>query len=305
MNSTETGAAAARRGRRHERLLVRLGDGPGLRDARHQPVPVRVGAVDAHSHRGRRHHRPRVGARRSARSACARCHGGGWSFPSAPSCSALAIWCCIRASAAVAGKLGWTSQGEHAAPHRRQRRNARGTHGAVARRSASSSWRRTRKPSASVIASTWTTAPPAMAARRWAITPWARPISPTPTGCTAATRETILTSILDGRNGVMPPLESALGHNGANEVAAYVVSRQRHAGRRRTGSRRARRGSTPCASPVTARMAAAIRRWARPISSTAPGSMAAASRASWPACATGATASCRRGASALPPMRRG
>ena len=36
--------------------------------------------------------------------------------------------------------------------------------------------------------------------------------------------ETILASILDGRNGVMPPLGGALGHNGANEVAAYVVS---------------------------------------------------------------------------------
>ena len=37
--------------------------------------------------------------------------------------------------------------------------------------------------------------------------------------------ETILTSILDGRNGVMPPLGGALGANGTNEVAAYVVSR--------------------------------------------------------------------------------
>ena len=37
--------------------------------------------------------------------------------------------------------------------------------------------------------------------------------------------ETILASILDGRNGVMPPLGSALGHNGMNAVASYVVSR--------------------------------------------------------------------------------
>lgn len=36
--------------------------------------------------------------------------------------------------------------------------------------------------------------------------------------------QTILTSILDGRNGVMPPLGGALGHNAVNEVAAYVVS---------------------------------------------------------------------------------
>jgi cytochrome c oxidase cbb3-type subunit 3 len=36
--------------------------------------------------------------------------------------------------------------------------------------------------------------------------------------------QTILASILDGRNGVMPPLGGALGHNAVNEVAAYVVS---------------------------------------------------------------------------------
>jgi len=36
--------------------------------------------------------------------------------------------------------------------------------------------------------------------------------------------ETILASINDGRNGVMPPLLGALGHSGVNEVAAYVVS---------------------------------------------------------------------------------
>jgi len=36
--------------------------------------------------------------------------------------------------------------------------------------------------------------------------------------------QAILTSILDGRQGVMPPLGGALGHNGVNEVAAYVVS---------------------------------------------------------------------------------
>jgi cytochrome c oxidase cbb3-type subunit 3 len=37
--------------------------------------------------------------------------------------------------------------------------------------------------------------------------------------------ETILASILDGRNGVMPPLGEALGHNGTNAVASYIVSR--------------------------------------------------------------------------------
>jgi len=37
--------------------------------------------------------------------------------------------------------------------------------------------------------------------------------------------DTILKSILDGRNGMMPPQGPALGHNGTNAVASYVVSR--------------------------------------------------------------------------------
>jgi len=37
--------------------------------------------------------------------------------------------------------------------------------------------------------------------------------------------DTILASILDGRNGMMPPQGPALGHNGTNAVASYVVSR--------------------------------------------------------------------------------
>ena len=36
--------------------------------------------------------------------------------------------------------------------------------------------------------------------------------------------QTILTSILDGRAGVMPALGAVLGHDGVNEVAAYVLS---------------------------------------------------------------------------------
>lgn len=35
---------------------------------------------------------------------------------------------------------------------------------------------------------------------------------------------TIVASILDGRNGVMPPWGPALGHTGVNEVASYVLS---------------------------------------------------------------------------------
>jgi cytochrome c oxidase cbb3-type subunit III len=36
--------------------------------------------------------------------------------------------------------------------------------------------------------------------------------------------DTIVASILDGRTGVMPPLGAALGHDGLNEVASYVLS---------------------------------------------------------------------------------
>jgi cytochrome c oxidase cbb3-type subunit 3 len=37
--------------------------------------------------------------------------------------------------------------------------------------------------------------------------------------------DTILTSILDGRSGAMPPWEAILGHDGVNAVASYVLSR--------------------------------------------------------------------------------
>lgn len=36
--------------------------------------------------------------------------------------------------------------------------------------------------------------------------------------------DTILASVLDGRNGVMPPWGTALGHEGVNEVTSYVLS---------------------------------------------------------------------------------
>lgn len=36
--------------------------------------------------------------------------------------------------------------------------------------------------------------------------------------------ETLLASIRDGRNGIMPAWGSALGHNGVNEVTSYVLS---------------------------------------------------------------------------------
>jgi cytochrome c oxidase cbb3-type subunit 3 len=36
--------------------------------------------------------------------------------------------------------------------------------------------------------------------------------------------ETIVASILEGRNGVMPPWGAALGHTGVNEVTSYVLS---------------------------------------------------------------------------------
>ncbi len=36
--------------------------------------------------------------------------------------------------------------------------------------------------------------------------------------------QTLLLSILDGRNGTMPPMGTILGHDGVNEVAAYVLS---------------------------------------------------------------------------------
>ena len=180
---------------------------------------------------------------------------------------------------------------------RRQRCEARGAARTRGVRSASSSWRRTRTPSASAIACISTTAPPATARTAHGNQAVGAPDLTDADWLYGGDGETILTSILDGRNGVMPPLGTALGHNGVNEVAVYVVSLS-GTRRRRTGSRPARCASIRFASPVTARMAAATRRWAHPICPTTSGSMAATSPASWPACATGATASCRPGVAA-------
>ena len=107
--------------------------------------------------------------------------------------------------------------------------------------------------------------------------------------------ETIVASILDGRNGVMPPWGAALGHNGVNEVAAYVLSlggvkspedwvaagKQRYETlcvslSRPRGSRQPCDGRTEC-------------------SRSRLGSMAEASRASRPAFAMAVLVSCRRG----------
>ena len=57
---------------------------------------------------------------------------------------------------------------------------------------------------------------------------WARRISMDADWLYGGDAEAILTSILDGRKGVMPALGGVLGHKGANEVAAYVAEPQRH-----------------------------------------------------------------------------
>ena len=92
-------------------------------------------------------------------------------------------------------------------------------------RSASSSSRRIRARSASAIASISTTAPPATAPPAHGNHAVGAPDLTDADWLYGGDGDTILTSILDGRNGVMPPQGPALGHNGTNAVASYVVSR--------------------------------------------------------------------------------
>ena len=123
-----------------------------------------------------------------------------------------------------AGKLGWTSHGEQQRDARRQRRAARGAPRVLAqprRRAArGESERGQHRPS-----------PLSRQLRRL---PRHRRPWQSRGRCADLTDadwlyggdgETILKSILDGRNGMMPPQGPALGHNGTNAVASYVVSR--------------------------------------------------------------------------------
>ncbi len=91
--------------------------------------------------------------------------------------------------------------------------------------SASSSSRRIRAQSASAIASISTIAPPATAPHGHGNHAVGAPDLTDADWLYGGDGETILKSILDGRNGMMPPQGPALGHNGTNAVASYVVSR--------------------------------------------------------------------------------
>ena len=172
----------------------------------------------------RRHHRSRVGARRAARRRCVRCHCGGSLISVGTFLFAVGYLVLYPGFGSFGGKLGWTSQGQHATQCRRQRCKARSAAWRPCARSTSNSWRRTRTRSPSVIASISTTAPPATAATALGNHAVGAPDLTDADWLYGGDGEAILTSILDGRNGVMPPLGAALGHNGANAVASYVVS---------------------------------------------------------------------------------
>ena len=100
VRATLRGCRSTTRSASHERLLVRLGDGSGVRDAGVSlflfvwRMRMRI-PTD-----GRRHHRSRVGARRAARRQCARCRVW-WMVISAGAFLFGAVYLsCIRASAA-------------------------------------------------------------------------------------------------------------------------------------------------------------------------------------------------------------
>ena len=118
-----------------------------------------------------------------------------------------------------AGKLGWTSQGE-------QQRDTAANDAKLEARLAP--WRdlsieqlaaNHEARSASAIASISTTAPPATARAGHGNHAVGAPDLTDADWLYGGDGETILTSILDGRNGMMPPLGRALGHNGTNAVA--------------------------------------------------------------------------------------
>ena len=179
--------------------------------------------VDAHSHRGGWHHRPRVGARCAARSGspAAMVVGGHFRrhFP---------VRRCL--SIAVSGFRQFRRQarldlaGPTAARHRRQQRITRGAPGVrcatlsieqlAAHKEAVGIGHRLYLDNCAACHGTKALGNHAVGAPDLTDADWLY----------GGDGETILTSILDGRNGVMPPLGGALGHNGTNEVASYVVS---------------------------------------------------------------------------------
>ena len=104
--------------------------------------------------------------------------------------------------------------------------------------------------------------------------------------------QAILTSILDGRNGNMPPMGAAVGGpEGVKEVANYVLSLSGARARRQARGGRQGASSRP-APPATVPRPRAIPPSARPTSPTRSGCTAAASRRSPSRSTRGASTSC-------------
>ena len=205
-----------------------MGDRAGGADARHQPVPVPVGpagriptqadGTTGHVWDGIReglHKLPWwwiAGVRRRS----------WWSS---------ATWCCIPGSATSRACWAGVRPEQHAAttPLPTTRSWTRGSrHGA---RSPSSRWRRTGSGRHRAGASTWTTAPHAMARSAHGNPHVGAPDLTDDDWQYGGDGDAILASILDGRSAVMPPWGKALRRRRRDEVAAYVQSLGGHASR--------------------------------------------------------------------------
>ena len=194
-------------------LLV--GDEPD--QGRAKQAPPRAGGK-----RGR--DAPATSGTATSPSTTTRCRGGGCGCSGSPSCSRCLPGPLSRASARFQGVLGWTSAGAV----RRRRRAEIDAQGQAALRQVPgdgprSRSRPTRRRGRWASACSSTTARSATAR-----TPAARagfPTCATTTGCTAATPETIVESITNGRMGVMPALGAALGDGRRRRTSSPTCAR--------------------------------------------------------------------------------
>ena len=188
-----------------DRFLVDVGD----RLHRHHRSALTVflflwGPARRHPDAGRRHQRPRLGARRAARRHSRRCRPGGSSSRRSRSRRRSSTSRCIRASAPTRAMLGWTSHDELAQrPGRNRKLRRRCASACAASRSSRSPPTRARCARARCCSSR--TAPRAMAATRRGNAALGAPDLTDADWLYGGDGKAILTSILDGRRGVMPP----------------------------------------------------------------------------------------------------
>ena len=187
---------------------------------RSQPVPVRVGACTMRIPTQADGTTGHVWAHGVLREGCGRCRCGGWWYPLGAFLFGVVYLYRVSGLRQVSpASSPGASHGEQQRRRRRQQCAARGAHRVLAHARRRAARGESETQSASAIASISTIAPPATAAKAHGNHAVGAPDLTDADWLYGGDGDTILTSILDGRNGVMPPLGPALGHNGVNEVA--------------------------------------------------------------------------------------